>query len=683
MASKGKPVGSNPTPRRKRPGGTDEAATARAENARGRAERAVGPTRTPLTVVGIGMSAGGFEACMELLGALPAKPGFALVIVQHLAPDHTSELPRLLATRSPLPVLEAAEGMSIERDHAYVIPPNTLICLVDGHLGVTPQSRDGDRPFSIDFFFESLALAAGDRAIGVLLSGMGSDGVEGVRALKAHGGTVLVQDPESARFDPMPRAAIGTGLADGVLPPAAIAGKLVEIAGHAYATEPTGAVYPELQIASAQAEQLHEQLRQASGVDFSHYKQPTIKRRVLRRMALNRVSDLDAYLALLRERPEEARSLYQDLLIQVTRFFREPESFEAITREVLPALLARGSGGAPLRVWVAGCATGEEAYSLAITIFDAAGEAAPELNLQVFGTDVSDTAVEVARQGFYAASIAEVVPAGTLRRHFSKVDGGYRINKLVRDRCIFARQDLTRDPPFSKLDLIVCRNVLIYMDVTLQRKLLPIFHYALRPDGYLVLGHAETVGADAEMFTLLDKTHKIYRKRPWTQALAPMSAYELPRRPALLAAASESRGDVRLVQSEASRVMLERFSPPGVVVNEELEIVQFRGKTGAFLEPAPGDASFNLLKLAREGLLPRPARRAERRAQVAQARAQGRPARALGGRLDERRPRGRPADRAARASLPGAVPRAGEGKGRAGDRRRGALSRSRPRAGRR
>jgi two-component system CheB/CheR fusion protein len=255
-------------------------------------------------------------------------------------------------------------------------------------------------------------------------------------------------------------------------------------------------------------------------------------------------------------------------------------------------------------MWVAGCATGEEAYSLAITLFDLAGDAAPEMNVQIFGTDVSETAIEVARQGFYPATIAEAVPARHLRRYFTKADGGYRISKAIRDRCVFARQDLTRDPPFSKLDLILCRNVLIYMDVTLQRKLLPIFHYALRPEGYLVLGQTETIGSQTELFSLVDKKHKIYRKRPWDQTLAlPASGYDVPRRPLPHASAPEPRGDVRLVQTEANRLMIDRYSPPGVLVTEALDVVQFRGRTGEYLEPPSGDASLNLLKLAREGLL--------------------------------------------------------------------------------
>jgi two-component system CheB/CheR fusion protein len=550
------------------------------------------------------MSAGGLEACSELLSALPENPGFAMVIVQHLAPSHTSALPGLLDTVSPVPVVEAQDGARIEVNRAYVIPPNALIELDDGHLRVLQRTPERSQPPPIDFFLTSLAISLGDRAIAAILSGMGSDGVEGLRAVKAQGGTVLVQDPRSARFDAMPRSAIATGLVDAQLAPPQLAQKLVEVARHSYTSTPRGPLLGELHVDDQQSEQLVERLRAASGgVDFSHYKQPTIKRRILRRMALSRVGDLDQYLALLGRQPDEARALYQDLLIHVTRFFREPESFEAIAREVLPGLVKGRRHDSPLRMWVAGCATGEEAYSLAITLHEFVGDGG-ELSLQIFGTDVSETAIEVARQGFYPATIAEAVPQERLRRYFTRIDGGYRVSKAIRDRCVFARQDLTRDPPFSKLDLILCRNVLIYMDATLQRRLLPIFHYALRPDGYLVLGHAETVGAQTELFSLVDKKHRIYRKRPWEHALLPAAAYELPRparRPA--APASEPHAEVRLVQSEATRVMLDRYSPAGVLVTGELEIVQFRGKTGDFLEPAPGDASLNLLKLAREGLL--------------------------------------------------------------------------------
>ncbi|MFB3853684.1 MAG: CheR family methyltransferase [Vicinamibacterales bacterium] len=552
------------------------------------------------------MSAGGLEAFFEMIEAIPPNPGFAIVLIQHLAPDHPSALPNLLVGRTPVPVVEATEGLAVENDRVYVIPPNRYLELRDGTLGLSPRPGERGPSTPIDFFFTSLARVQGDRAIAVVLSGTGSDGVVGLRAVKAAGGIVFAQKPETAKYDGMPRAAADTGLVDLLLPPAEIGRKLVQLCG--YVDAGTTVLGRADLMSPGQLEEILELLRSASGVDFSHYKTPTVRRRILRRMALARVTEPAGYVDLLRARPEEVRSLYQDILIHVTRFFREPESFKALGESVLPALVAESRPESPIRIWVAGCSTGEELYSLAVTLFDCAGDKAPDLQVQLFGTDVSETAVEYARQGIYPASIADDVPPAMLRRFFTRTDGGYRIVKSIRDRCVFARQDLTRDPPFSKLDLILCRNVLIYMDVTLQRRLVQTFHYALRPRGHLVLGQAETIGLQSDLFALVDKKHRIYRKKPAERSqlsgVAPaLTTYWLPRPAGVPAEADEMRGEARAAQKEANRVILDRYGPPGVLVNEDLQIIQFRGRTGAYLEPAPGDASLSLLKLAREGLL--------------------------------------------------------------------------------
>jgi two-component system CheB/CheR fusion protein len=564
-------------------------------------------------IVGIGMSAGGLEACTQMLEALPAAPGAAMVLIGHLAPHHRSALPSLLRARSSMKVIEAADKVTIEPNTVYVIPPDVLIEVADTKLRLLPRPTDQGQVLPVDFFLTSLATVQGDRAVAVILSGTGSDGAQGVRVVKERGGVVFVQKPETAKYDGMPQAAIATGAADMVLPPAGIAGKLVDLAEHKYtapafdALKPpgTGEAEPDETWSEEQFDEIFDLLRGTSGVDFAHYKQPTIKRRILRRMALYRVSTLNDYLQVLRTQPQEIANLYKDILIHVTRFFREPESFQTLATHILPKLLHDRKPDNPVRMWVAGCATGEEAYSLAMAVIEAAGDALPTLAVQVFATDVSETAVEFARQGIYPASIVDDVPADKLRRFFTRADGGYRISKVVRDVCVFARQDLTRDPPFSKLDLVLCRNVLIYMDVTLQRKVLPIFHYALRADGYLVLGQAETIGSQSELFTLVDKKHKIYRKKAADQAFVsmPAASYALARPRAGPTGGADYASDVRAVQNEANRAILDRYSPPGVLVNESLEIVQFRGHTGPYLEPPPGDASLNLLKLAREGLL--------------------------------------------------------------------------------
>jgi two-component system CheB/CheR fusion protein len=424
-----------------------------------------------VTIVGVGASAGGLEAFSSMLRALPPKPGFAVVLVQHLAPQHESALPTLLASYTSMTVLQVTDGMLIEPNHVYVIPPNFQMRLTDGHLGLTPRREDRAQYMPIDAFLTSLAEHARSRAIAVILSGTASDGASGVREVKAAGGITFAQKPETAKYDGMPRAAIATDMVDMILPPAEIAAKLSQVTAHPYVREFVPTTGDELQVRDEQLRRIFELLRPVSGIDFKHYKLPTIKRRLLRRMALHRLTDVQHYIRLLEETPTEIRALYRDLLIHVTRFFREPESFKALTQQVFPTLVEQRGDDQPIRAWVSGCATGEEAYSLAISLLEFVHAQHRDMRVQIFATDVSDTAIEHARAGLYPASIESDVPPDILRRFFTKVDGGYRVTKTVRDLCVFARQDLTKDPPFSRLDLILCRNVLIYMDVVLQQRL--------------------------------------------------------------------------------------------------------------------------------------------------------------------------------------------------------------------
>jgi len=559
--------------------------------------------RLPLRIVGVGASAGGLEAFSTLLQGLPANPGVAIVFIQHLAPQHVSALVPLLSGQSDLPVVQAGHGMEVEANRVYVIPPNTQMVIIGRSLHLSARPDDRSQYTPIDAFFSSLAETAGSRAIGVILSGTASDGALGVREIKAAGGITIAQMPESAKYDGMPRAAIATGIVDLVLAPKAIGPKLAELARHAYTQGPEKAT-TDLPLSDQHLGQVFEILQPVSGVDFRHYKLPTIKRRLFRRMALHRLTALPDYVRLLRDDPAEARSLYQDLLIQVTRFFREPESFEALVREVLPVIVQGHSSQQPIRAWVSGCATGEEAYSLAITIVEFREEKRLDIPVQIFATDVSETAVDQARMGVFPPSIQADVSPGRLRQFFTKHDGGYRVTKKIRDFCIFARQDLTKDSPFSRLDLILCRNVLIYMDTTLQKKLLSVFHYALNANGFLVLGHAETVGTQVALFSVLDKKHRVHRKKESHAAHA--MTFSMDRAGTGLSARqtpAEPPNVEKFLQAEVSRVLMDRFAPPGVVVDNDMQIVQFRGQTGAFLEPAPGEASLNLLKMAKEGLL--------------------------------------------------------------------------------
>jgi two-component system CheB/CheR fusion protein len=561
----------------------------------------VAPTPAPdFTIVGVGASAGGFEAFTQLLEGLPATPNLAIIFVQHLAPHHSSSLASLLSSHTPLPVVEATEGARIVPNRVYVVPPNAQMELVDGHLhlGRRPQDRSQYNP--IDFFFRSLARSLRGHAIGVVLSGTASDGALGIREIKTMDGITFAQDPATAKYDGMPRAAIATQMVDVVASPAEIAAKVTLLSKHPYLAPP---VEPDRgpSIADEQLHRIFQLLLPACGVNFMHYKTPTIVRRLFRRMALLRIVEVDAYISHLEQTPLEMVNLHNDLLIHVTRFFREPESFEIIAREVLPSLNVRSS--TPLRMWVAGCATGEEVYSLAIVVREVLGDTIEDGRVQIFGTDVSETAVAFARQGLYAGSIVEDVSPERLRQFFVKTEGSYLVSKTVRDMCVFARQDLTRDPPFSRLDLVCCRNVLIYMDGALQRKLLSMFHYALKPGGVLTLGHAESIGYHSDLFALMNKKNKVYRKKP-AEATAPhMDIFRPPfRADPATSPALAGHNETKLVLNDATRILMERYAPPSVLLDQQFHVVQFNGQTGLYLEPSPGEPSFDILKLAREGL---------------------------------------------------------------------------------
>jgi two-component system CheB/CheR fusion protein len=559
------------------------------------------PSQPDVTIVGVGASAGGLEAFSQLLRGLPADAGLAVVFVQHLSPQHDSALVPLLSSQTSMPVIQVSEGMRVEADHVYVIPPNVHMAISGEELHLRPRPDDRTQYTPVDSFFSSLAEAARARAIGVVLSGTASDGAQGIREIKAAGGITIAQAPETAKHDGMPRAAIATGMVDLVLAPSAMGRHLNQLSRRAYAetVEPT-----DLPLDDAELQRVFEMLRQASDIDFRHYKTPTMKRRLLRRMALHRLSDTASYIRLLETDPAELRGLYQDLLIHVTRFFREPESFEAITEHVFPALMEGRQPDHPIRVWVSGCATGEEAYSVAIVMTEFLQRLQGDTRVQIFATDVSESAIEYARTGVYPRNVEADIATDRLRRFFVNNDTGYRVSRMIRDMCVFARQDLTKDPPFSHLDLILCRNVLIYMDAVLQKRLLSVFHYALNPNGFLVLGQAESVGAQGTLFSMVDKKFRIHRKKVVsTPASMPFPVDYAVASQQRLRVSVEAGSANNALESEVNRIIMDRYAPPGVVVDQDMQIVQFRGQTGAFLEPAPGEASLNLLKMTREGLL--------------------------------------------------------------------------------
>jgi two-component system, chemotaxis family, CheB/CheR fusion protein len=563
-------------------------------------------------IVGIGASAGGLEAFSQLLRALPTDTGMAFVLVQHLDPQHESQLSEILARTTAMPVVTITDRLGVEPNHVYVIPSNTDMTIAGGRFALTSR-KAVDRHTPIDHFFRSLAQELGGRAIGVVLSGTGSDGTLGLRAIKAEGGIAFVQDEKSARHPGMPQSA--SAFADLVLPPAEIAGELARIGDHSYVSPvPPGAAPPEASEDGADISGVLRVLRSSTGVDFAQYKAASVRRRIARRMLLQRVDDLPAYVRHLRQNADEARALHDDILIQVTGFFRDPEGFEALKQSVFPSLMTERPREDPIRIWVAGCATGEEAYSLVISLLEFLGQQDSIPPIQLFATDLSAAAVARARAGMFPASIENEVSPERLRRFFVKSDGRYQISKAIRDACVFARHDVTRDPPFSKLDLISCCNLLIYLGAGLQERIIPLFHYALKPTGFLKLGPSESVGRFANLFSAVDKKHKIFARKPGPSAHLGFGLTAGARNAA--PSAEQDKGvawSTAAVEKEADRLVLGRYAPAGVIVNADMEIVQFRGKTGSYLEAAPGAASLQLLRMAREGLTV-PLRRAVERA---------------------------------------------------------------------
>ncbi len=553
-----------------------------------------------LTVVGIGASAGGLEAARRLLAALPRDPGMAVVLVQHLDPNQDSMLSDILARTTQMPVHEARDGTRWEENHVYVMPPSAQIKLMDGVLRLEPRPPGLNHP--VDEFFQSLASEPNVRAIGIVLSGSGTDGTKGLRAIKSSGGLTFAQDSESSKFDGMPRSAVQSGCVDFVLPPEEIARELMEVGQHPYwfdleshrSEETTDAVDAVLAI-----------LRKVTNVDFSFYKRSTLERRILRRVALHRLDGIDPYVELLARDGVEVQALFDDVLIHVTSFFRETSLNEALRTVIFPRLLKDRSPDWPIRIWVPGCSTGEEAYSVAILLDEYLQEQTSEIPVQIFATDLSEAAIDRARSGIYPESISADVSPERLRRYFDKTDHHFQVRRRIRERCVFARQDITKDPPFSHLDLITCCNVLIYLGPVLQKRVIPLFHYALKPDGILVLGPAESIGAFSELFEPLDRKNRIYRRQAaGAHAILPPLGRTQRGRPGTRSGGQPSAADraVADLHREADRLLLTHYAPAGVLVDENLDILHFRGKTEPFLEPPSGEAQFNLMGMVRKGL---------------------------------------------------------------------------------
>lgn len=566
-------------------------------------------------IVGIGASAGGLTAFEAFFSGMPAdiEPNMAFVLVQHLAPDHESMLVTLLQRNTKMKVLEVVNGVTVEKNCIYIIPPNHDLALMNGKLQLLyPTSARGQR-LSIDFFFRSLAQDQRDRAIGVVLSGTGSDGTAGIRAIKGEGGMVMVQKPESCEFNGMPLSAIATGLVDYQLNPSEMPKQLITYVAHDWSVHSNKII----NVLASQSDsdntlsQIFILLRTQTGHDFSQYKPSTINRRIQRRMAVQHIEELSNYLKLLQQKPDEVEALFRDILIGVTNFFRDPEAFKALEEQVIPKLFIEKVSNGTIRIWSAGCSTGEEAYSLAILIAERMEQIKQSYTIQIFATDIDSKAIAVARAGKYPASIAADISLERLARFFTldPDENTYCIHKGIRDMLVFSEQDLIKDPPFSKLDLIVCRNVLIYFNTELQEKLVRLFHFALNPAGMLFLGTSEGGGDFSEMFNVTDRKAKLYQRKDnyllqhtplgrFLPSLTATKAVQIPN------TANRQTFPVKLPLRELTeKALLDQIISAGILVNSHGDILYLHGRSGLYLEPSQGEASVNnILKMAREGL---------------------------------------------------------------------------------
>lgn len=553
-------------------------------------------------VVGIGASAGGLEALCDLLDHLPADTGMAFVVVTHQHPEQVSLLPELLGRETSMIVSEALDGVVLEPDHVYVATPGGHLAIANGVLHRLETGNKEAPRLPIDSFFRSLAEEARERAICIVLSGTGSDGTLGVKAVKGESGMAMVQQPQSAKYAGMPASAIATGVVDYILPPAAMPEQLIAYArGPFLAASEVAAESPE--VPAEPMQRIFMLLRRHSGHDFSGYKSNTLRRRIERRMNVHQIGAPDQYVRYLQENPPEIEALFKELLISVTNFFRDPEAWEALASHIDHLIKSRPEHYT-LRAWVPGCATGEEVYSLAIVLRECMDRLNRFVDVQIFGTDLDADAIETARAGKYPDGIMVDVSSRRLKRYFIHDDSGYQIRKEIREMVIFAQQNVVKDPPFTRLDVISCRNLLIYLNGDLQKKLLPIFHYALVADGILFLGVSETVGSLTERFQARDKHWKIYRCRENSRML-----YTLPQIPAQpmihgneSTALPAATAPEVAVAAALERLLLKRFAPASVVVNHLGDIVYIHGHTGLYLEPAQGEPSNNILEMAREGL---------------------------------------------------------------------------------
>jgi two-component system CheB/CheR fusion protein len=558
--------------------------------------------KSQFPIVGIGASAGGLEALEQLLGNVPENSGMAYIVIQHLDPTQKGMLPELLQRVSNMKVFQVKDRMAVRPNCVYVIPPNKSMSILKGVLYLFEPIEERGLRLPIDFFFRSLADDIKERGVGIILSGMGSDGSIGLRALKEKNGIVMVQEPATAKFDSMPRSAMDNVLVDIVAPANELSSKLMAFLKHT----PIANSEKEIGIRDKSSlEKIIILLRTHTGNDFSLYKKNTVYRRIERRMGIHKIDKISSYVHFLQENPKEAVILFKELMIGVTAFFRDPLVWEKLKNTVIPTILANFQPGSILRAWIPGCSTGEEAYSLAIVFKEALEKANLHegFSLQIFATDLDNDAVETARKGLFPANITADVSSERLKRFFIKTEDGYRINTEIREMIVFAQHNIIMHPPFTKIDILSCRNLLIYLDAELQKKLIGLFYYSINPDGIIILGSAETQGAQTHLFIPLDAKLKIFKRS--TNTLVP----ELFDFPSSFSRPIPTNIEKQLpnksifnIQVLADQLLLQHFSPAGVLVNENGDIIYISGRTGKYLEPAVGKANLNIFAMLREGL---------------------------------------------------------------------------------
>ncbi|MEP7230256.1 MAG: chemotaxis protein CheB [Ginsengibacter sp.] len=557
-------------------------------------------------VIGIGASAGGLEAFKKFIRAIPQNSGMAYILVQHLHPEHNSSLPEILQRETKVKVEEVSDNVIVKPNRVYIIPANKLLIANDGVLRLSPRPKD-KKNMPVDIFFSSLAEVHQNHAIGIILSGTGEDGTAGLKKIKDHGGITMAQDSISAAFDDMPQNAIRSEVVDFILSPEEMPRQLLDLEKTLKRIGEDGTAALGQVLEEESFRNIIALLRVRNGADFTYYKQTTVRRRILRRVAILKLEKIDDYLKYLKNNKAEQDILFQDLLIPVTGFFRDPKTFEYLSGKVFPELIknipiALGTPN-PLRIWIAGCSTGEEAYSMGICLYEYLGNKTSATRIQIFATDISEQSIAKARSGIYGKRQLEGVSESRLQQFFTKTDGHYQIKKNIRDLCVFASHNFLKDPPFAKIDLVTCRNVLIYMEPFLQKKALTTFHYALNEKGYLLLGKSETAAVASDFFLTADSREKIYTRKSLTGRF--MNVTSMRKEEALKDKDYGVRSNERKkddFQKNAEDILLSKYTPAGVIVNEQFDIVQFRGSTGPYLEPSPGKASLNVLKMAREGL---------------------------------------------------------------------------------